>query len=337
MNLLLPPCLHQHDPADRDAKLPIIARDARLLGGGGAGTYSHGTRPCRQAKCVVVAAPLDRIDTPSIDYEMQIWIIRQQRWPVRPNPTLQSAPDVVHVSPTRHDRRARWLRRSQPAIAGILEQPTISVVAITLGRSTIGQENIVAIQLDVVQRHLLRVIIPENRVVVDEVLHRYQHVVEKEGMPFRDAEIAIGDVVGECAFAHDDGRRRAAAAARGENPPDTDPGNALDRAVGGKNGIADRQMLDRQLATRRGDARAGEEAEVTGTTETSSTPMKELPLPLAAKGDRGGCRGGCLDKAVGVAGTEAQQSGLSAVPATCMTVLPFPNASNALAPSPSLL
>ena len=47
------------------------------------------------------------------------------------------------------------------------------------------------LKLNVVELNLLCVVIPYDRLAIDETLSQYQHIIDTKDMPFRDARIAV--------------------------------------------------------------------------------------------------------------------------------------------------
>ena len=55
----------------------------------------------------------------------------------------QPAPSGIHQRPARQHRRHGFCGRQVPPTVGILEKPTITVVAVALGRGTVGHQHVV--------------------------------------------------------------------------------------------------------------------------------------------------------------------------------------------------
>ncbi len=208
-----------------------------------------------------IVGPFGCIDPHPIDHEAKIRIIGQRQPRPRPAAVEQPPPYRIHCRPARHHRRTGRLRRLVPACVGVLKQPAVAVVAVTLGRCAIGQQHIMRFQLNVVDQYCLRPVVPQNGPMIDQEFDRNQQTIDEKRMPLGHMQIGVRHVGGQRPLAHDHRCGGSPPPARRQHTPLADPGDRAIRATRGPHPIADRQTLHRALAGRGGDQRAGQEAQ----------------------------------------------------------------------------
>ena len=156
--------LAQRDPLQCHAEDSRVARQAKFRRGAGARDNSDRDRarrdwPRRQAEDVR-SKPRRGRQPVAVHQQVQVWIFGQRQARARARALQQAAPDRIHLPAPGQHRRTRFLRRQIPAAVRVPEQPSVAIIAIALRGRAIGQQHVVAGEFQVIERDLLRQVVP---------------------------------------------------------------------------------------------------------------------------------------------------------------------------------
>ena len=117
---------------------------------------------------------------------MQIGLACHWQARTRTGPLKQLHPHCIRDGPAGQNRRAGCFRWQRPANIGVVEQPAVAIVAVALGRQHVTWR-----QLDMIDLHFLRPVVPQDGAVVDQILQRKQHAPDEQVVTFGHARVAM--------------------------------------------------------------------------------------------------------------------------------------------------